>query len=64
MSRKQCDLCQKKPMPVTKRKLLRGNYNPCGKKTQLSNVQPFVYDDMKLNACTKCIRTMNKNASV
>lgn len=63
MSRR-CELpiCTKKAMVVTKRKLLRGNYNPTSKHTQKVNVQPYTLPDgTKVKACTTCIRTVNKS---
>jgi len=62
MSRK-CELpiCTKKSMVATKRKLLRGNYNPTSKHVQKMNIQPYTLaDGTKLKVCTTCIRTLNK----
>ena len=59
----KCELiiCKKKPMRVTRRKLLRGNYNPTSKYTQSPNVQWYTMPDgTRIKACTSCIRTMNK----
>ncbi len=63
---KKCELsiCKKKPLVVTKRKLLRGNYNPTSNHTQKINVQPYTLEDgTKIKACTTCIRTLKKGAA-
>lgn len=64
---KKCELpiCNKKSLVVTKRKLLRGNYNPTSKHTQNVNVQPYTLEDgTKIKACTTCIRTLKKAQSL
>jgi len=59
----RCPLCGKKSMMVTKRKLLRGHYNPTKKYRQYPNLQwakvqtPKGIKRMKI--CTSCIKRMN-----
>jgi len=62
MARK-CELnyCNKSNHTIMRRKLLRGNYNPVGTKTQRPNVQKFtLFDGSKIMACTQCIRAYEK----
>jgi hypothetical protein len=63
MARK-CELnyCKKSNHTIMRRKLLRGNYNPVGEKTQRPNVQKFsMPDGKKVMACTQCIRAFEKH---
>lgn len=60
MSRR-CQVCGKKAIITTKRKKLRGNYNPTAKKKKYPNLQWMHLDNGKrIKACTRCIRTANR----
>lgn len=48
-------------MVTVTRKLLRGNYNPTGKKRKYPNLQWVTLEKgNRVKACTKCIKTMHK----
>jgi len=47
---------------VTSRVLLRGNYNPTGKKRKYPNLQWAKVGGSRIRICTDCIKTLNKTA--
>lgn len=48
-------------MVAVTRKLLRGNYNPTGKKRKYPNLQWVTLENaQRVKACTKCIKTLHK----
>jgi len=57
-----CDICEKGGQMANPRKLLRGHLNPRGKKKQYPNLQSKMVDGKRIKACTKCFKTMAKNA--
>lgn len=58
---RRCTLCGKGSMIAITRKLLRGNYNPTGKKRKYPNLQWVDLESGKrIKACTKCIKTLHK----
>jgi len=58
---KECAICGKSSMMVTKLKKLRGKYNPTSRKRKYPNLQWVTLDNGKrVKACTKCIKAMSK----
>jgi len=47
-------------MVATKRKLLRGNYNPTKKYRKYPNLQWTKIEGKRIKACTSCIKTASK----
>lgn len=47
---------------VNRRVLLRGHYNPTGKKRKYPNLQWSRVDGKRVKICTDCIKTQNKTA--
>jgi len=58
----KCPRCGKGSRMVTSRVLLRGNYNPTGKKRKYPNLQWAKVDGSRIRICTDCIKTLNKTA--
>ena len=59
---RRCEICNKKATIIIPHKKLRGNYNPKKKKKRYPNLQWVrMEDNTRVKACTKCIKTMNKN---
>ena len=56
----RCPRCGKKSMKVTKRKLLRGHYNPTSTHRQKPNLQWAVVNGKRMKICTDCIKTLHK----
>ncbi|HZZ99138.1 MAG TPA: 50S ribosomal protein L28 [Candidatus Paceibacterota bacterium] len=56
----RCPICGKKPVMKTKRKLLRGHYNPTSKSRSYPNLQWARVDGKRIKICTDCIKTLNK----
>jgi len=61
---KRCPLCNKKSMTATKRKLLRGHYNPTKKHRQNPNLQwakvPTDKGEKRMKICTNCMKSLTK----
>ncbi|MAG44736.1 50S ribosomal protein L28 [bacterium] len=53
---KQCTICGKGSYMATKRKLLRGNYNPTVKKRKYPNLQKKAIDGKRVLVCASCIK--------
>jgi len=54
-------MCDKKSMIAVTHKLLRGHYNPTGKKRKYPNLQWVTLESgQRIKACTKCIKTLHK----
>ena len=59
---RQCTQCGKSSQMQTKRKLLRGNYNPTNRTRKYPNIQWGVNaQGIKAKMCTQCIRTAEKH---
>ncbi len=60
---KQCKKCGKSSQIQTKRKLLRGNYNPTVKKRKYPNIQWSTdAEGNRIKICTQCIKTKSKQS--
>ncbi len=59
-----CPICEKKPKMNTVLVKLRGNYNPTCKRRKYPNLQWLSIGKKRIKACTKCIRTVNKQAKI
>jgi ribosomal protein L28 len=55
---RQCLLCLKGSIVRGKRRLLRGHYNPMPKSRKYPNIQKTSIAGIRIDACTKCIRTL------
>jgi len=55
-----CPICEKKSKMNTVLVKLRGNYNPTTKRRKYPNLQWLTIGKKRIKACTKCIRTTNK----
>ncbi|MFN7088634.1 MAG: bL28 family ribosomal protein [Candidatus Paceibacteria bacterium] len=56
-----CEICGKGPKTAQKRKLLRGNYNPTGKRWKHPNLQWVrLSSGKRVYACAKCIKGLYK----
>ena len=60
MSR-MCDICAKGPKSIVPRKLLRGNWNPTGKKRKFPNLQTYRHEGGKIKLCTTCLKTIKRD---
>lgn len=58
----KCPQCKKGSRMVNHRVLLRGHYNPTGKKRKYPNLQWARVDGKRVRICTDCIKTQNKTA--
>lgn len=59
---RQCELCGKGSVMVTKLVKLRGKYNPTCKKRKYPNLQwTKIGGGLRVLACAKCIKTLVKN---
>lgn len=59
---RQCTICGKSSQLENKRKLLRGHYNPTGKKRKYPNLQwLLIKNGSRVKACTQCMRTRAKS---
>jgi len=47
---------------VTRRKLLRGHYNPTVRRRKYPNLQWARIDGKRIKICTDCIKTQNKTS--
>lgn len=56
----KCPQCYKGTRMVTRRKLLRGHYNPTCKRRKYPNLQWVKVDGKRVKICTDCIKTLNK----
>jgi ribosomal protein L28 len=56
----RCTICGKKSNTANTRTLLRGNYNPTGKRKQRPNLQWTQLDGKRVKACTSCKKAQNK----
>ena len=59
----RCPSCGKKPMMSTTRVLKRGHYNPTVKSKRYPNLQWAKVEGKRIQICTDCIKTLNKNAA-
>ncbi|MFH1611724.1 MAG: 50S ribosomal protein L28 [bacterium] len=63
MSRR-CPLCGKQSMLRTKWKKVHSAYNPVARTRKYPNLQWTILPNGKrIKACTKCLRTLNKNTT-
>lgn len=58
----KCPQCKKGSRMVNRRVLLRGHYNPTGKRRKYPNLQWSRVDGKRIKICTDCIKTQNKTA--
>jgi ribosomal protein L28 len=60
---RHCERCGKTSQVETKRKLLRGNYNPTVKFRKYPNLQQARDNEgNRVKVCTQCLRTEAKSA--
>jgi len=57
----KCEICGKTSVMGGLTKKLRGRINPTGKRWKRANIQGATVNGKKIKACTRCIRTLNKN---
>lgn len=55
-----CQICSKGKIKATKRKKLRGHYNPVKTHFQKPNLQWFKFNNKKLLVCKDCRRLILK----
>jgi ribosomal protein L28 len=56
-----CEICGKGPSKQEKRKLLRGHYNPIGKRWKYPNLQwAKLPSGKRIYVCAKCIKSLAK----
>lgn len=60
---RMCPVCEKTSILNTVLVKLRGNYNPTTKRRKYPNLQWVTISGKRIKACTKCIRTLHKNAA-
>lgn len=62
---RKCEMCGKSYKIAVTRKLLRGHYNPTGKKKRKANlVKITLYKPGHRSLiCTRCLKTLTKKAS-
>jgi ribosomal protein L28 len=60
----RCQICGKTSIVGGTTKKLRGHINPTGKKWKRANIQHVTVQGKRIRACTRCIRTLEKQGKV
>lgn len=56
----KCQICQRGPKMMQRKKLLRGKLNPTTKKRKFLNLQTFRIKGKRFKVCTRCLKTLRK----
>lgn len=58
-----CGVCGKGSQIIIPRKHLRAHYNPTTKQRRYPNLQTLRLGGMKLRLCTRCLKTVKRQAA-
>lgn len=56
----KCQICDRGPKIMQRKRLLRGKLNPTGKIKKQPNLQTLRIEKKRFKVCTKCLKTLKK----